>query len=714
MDLSSHRFINPRILEPLCVVALASVFFFVRFGIKVLDPGQIDWLMTRDDPAAYFLIWDFFRHESWSFPLGQVTAYLHPLGTSLPLADGLPILAYPAKLLSPLLPGVFQYFGFWHLLCAVLQAWFGYRIVRRFLPDSLGRILGSLLFLLAPVYIYREGHIALSSHWVLLAAIDLYLLGFAGGWKRTTGRWALLLAVTSLIHPYLVAMVLLVFAGLVLHRNQEVIWSWLPRMGIAAVVGVTIILVWWVAGNLSGLTGERVRATGFGHYSLNLNGFFNPTNCGTMLPQLPRGPGQYEGIAYLGVGWLLIAVAGLVFLALKRDLGPRLRPHLGLFWVMVATYMYALSNVVMWNETVVLQYIRMPVLDIPADVFRCSGRFVWPVIYAGMTGLMALLGRIRYRKSLAAFLALALFLQVRDIHPLVFQAANFAKLEFQTRLVDSNWDKAAQSATGLTTFPPFRFSLINKGDYRDICWLASRHRIFSSAGYAARMSQAARALADSMRTAIAEGQADTTQLYICDRQSFPSTMGHLGDHFRGSIWDDYYVCYPRSWALEPRLDFTAPPPPSLSEFLADRQDMTLILAVRDEATDHLTPEDKQILREVGFDVDALAYRGSAIAVLDKGHVVWQELSPDRKLELAIKPGDSFSTFEAKRSIDVVSAGFLVGNTASLRLDGREQGFDGRGMNFLVLGPDQELQEIACFDTHKGRPGMILIPTAEME
>ncbi len=48
-----------------------------------------------------------------------------------------------------------------------------------------------------------------------------------------------------------------------------------------------------------------------------------------------------------------------------------------------------------------------------------------------------------------------------------------------------------------------------------------------------------------------------------------------------------------------------------------------------------------------------------------------------------------------------------GNFAQLQLDGREEGFGGRGFNILVLDADQQLIEVAWFDTHMGLPGVIM-------
>ena len=698
-------------LELAAVAAAGVTLFFVRFGPAVLNPGRIDWLMARGDPAAYYLVWDFFRYEAWTFPLGRVTQYLYPLGTSFPLVDGLPLLGYPAKLLSPLLPAVFQYYGFWHLVCAVLQAVFGYRIVRRFVPGVAGRLLGALLFLLAPVFLYREGHISLSSHWLLLAAIDCYLSGSDGGWRRLTLRWCALGALVALIHPYLMAMILLFYGGLLLRRDGIESWRWPSRLLTSACVGLTIIVVWWIAGNLDGISSERVQTSGFGYYSLNLNGFINPMGYGKLLPNLPLERGQYEGFAYLGVGWIILALFGLVGLVFRRSVRRQLASHRPLVWILLATFIYALSFKVMWNQTVVVEYIRLSLFDLPTGVFRCSGRFVWPVIYAIMTGLVVLVGRIRLRWCAAGLLAVALVFQVWDLRPLILQRQHFESLEFESDLSDPVWAQAGAQCSGITTIPPFRASLVKRLDFRDICWLAAQNRIPTTAGYTARQSLAARSLADSIRTALTTGTEDPTQLYVFDRPSFIYTVANLDPSYRSAVWDDYLVCYQADWPIEARRGYEVVETLRFDEFLDTRADMILVFAIRDEGSAGLTSADRAALRDIGFDESALRYRSAAAAIVDHGQVVWQTTESSKQVNLELDVGGEVGALRMKRALTVLSAGFDHGNRAQLRLDGKEEGFNGRGFNVLVLSDDQELLEVAWFDTHKGLPGVVLKPVA---
>ncbi len=689
-------------VEYAIVVALGLVLFFVRFGATVLDPGQIDWLMARNDPSAYYLTWDAFRHDPWSFPLGHITSYLWPLGTSLPLVDGLPLFAYPAKFVAPLLPRVFQFFGFWLCLSSVLQGVFGYRIARRYLEGSSARIIAAALVLLAPTFIFREGHIALSGHWIILAAVDVYLGGHSAGWRR---RWLILVVVAALVHPYLLAMVMIFAIGSLLRTDG--IAQVRTRLVTGAILVGTIGVVWWLAGNFVGMSADRAQDTGFGVFSTNLNSFINPMNRSLLVRSLPTTRGQYEGYAYLGAGWLLLTGLGLVALAMSRSLRTRLRPHRALLVLLALTWIFALSNQVTWNTKVVAQYLLPPIYSQLAGVFRSSGRFVWPVTYAAMAGLLAVAGRGRPRVLVTAALGVALVAQVVDIRRQIVTHATFAQLRCVTRLASADWDSVASHCTAITTAPPFAYTTVNRADFRDICWLADQHRVPTTAGYTARMSPAAKALADSMRQAFTRGEADTTQLYIANRTSFAPVFAGVSGPYVASIWDGYFVCYDRRWPVAASPRYLSARQVSLADYLDARHDAILLVAVRDEATAHLTDADRRALRDVGIAIDDVNYRASLAAIVDHGKVAWQSTSTANAVSRSLAPGDTCGTFVASRAIALESAGFAVGNAASITIDGREESFAGRGFNILELDGEQHLKAAAWFDTHAGATEVVV-------
>src|SRR5687767_11346424 len=190
---------------PLVVAgAFAGAWFvFIHGTTRPLDPTDIGWQL-HDDPAQHLFGWLYFRRDAgFGWPLGSFTGYLHPIGGVVALTDSIPWLALSFKLLAPILPEPFQYFGPWLALCYVLQSVTGTLIARRFTTDPCLQGLAGMLLVLAPPLIWRFDHESLNAHWLVLGMIALHL--------RPPTRGALgvalgLLVASAGIHPYLTVM----------------------------------------------------------------------------------------------------------------------------------------------------------------------------------------------------------------------------------------------------------------------------------------------------------------------------------------------------------------------------------------------------------------------------------------------------------------------------------------------------------------------------
>src|SRR5690606_14740021 len=94
------------------LVGLSLIVYHFAYGLSRLNPTNINWLFqTREDWASHYLGWAFYRDSAWTFPLGDMTGYMHPMGTNIGFTDSIPLLALPLKLISFALPDDFQYFG---------------------------------------------------------------------------------------------------------------------------------------------------------------------------------------------------------------------------------------------------------------------------------------------------------------------------------------------------------------------------------------------------------------------------------------------------------------------------------------------------------------------------------------------------------------------------------------------------------------------------
>src|SRR5689334_9449148 len=197
-----------RAVPALAATLLGPLLFFLLFDPRLLEPSYFRWLLWLPDPATQFLGWHSFRLEDWHLPPGAATNYGMDMGSSIVFTDSIPVAALLFKIVRVALPDKFQYFGGWMLLCYILQASFAWLLsgtaTRRIVP----RLAITALFVLSPLLPDRAiGHYALLAHWLVLAALYLYLRAPE---RFATALWGLLICGAALVHAYLLYLVLAV------------------------------------------------------------------------------------------------------------------------------------------------------------------------------------------------------------------------------------------------------------------------------------------------------------------------------------------------------------------------------------------------------------------------------------------------------------------------------------------------------------------------
>lgn len=432
---------------------LGGILFLCIYGIHVLEPGYDDWLILGGDRAQHYLGWVGYRNAPWSFPVGITQYLVYPYPVSIIFTDSIPLFAMLFKLLSPLLPPVFQYFGLWGLLCFILNGAVSAKLLKRYLDDDRSVILGSAFFILSFQAISRLFvHTSLASHWLILLAV--LALAYHDLWFTRTRAgllyWGLLAFLCSTIHLYFIPMCGIVLLGFCLLDLLKTKKLYRPVLFVGVYVSValaTLLLLGGFTGEISYLTST------LGDFSFNLNGFFDSMDTGLFLPALPSFPEQYEGYAYLGVGiFTLLAVTGVNLLraCIRRRLhgqGPLL---LCSALICLAALIVAASFRVTWGQTILFEYrVPEPVLKV-WDAFRSSGRFAWICVYFLFLFAVCADVRICPRRVKTAVLALCLTLQLFDLSPLLKERHGWfsAPLTYNSPLASAEWETLPQN-TGI-------------------------------------------------------------------------------------------------------------------------------------------------------------------------------------------------------------------------------------------------------------------------
>jgi len=497
------------------LAGLLSLGWFLYLGYgATLAPDRPGWLFREDWSTNLWGFW-FFRNSPWSFPLGATPDLLWPYGTSVGFTDAIPWLAVGLKPLSPILPQKFQPFGFWFLLCFVLQAGIGAKLTGTLTQDRAQQALGGLLFALTPVVPARNGHIALSALFFVTAGVYLCLRPVESRQhaKSLLGGALLLLIWAAGTHPYLSTMVLaLVLARCVcLGPCERVLEPSACLLAAGAAVGVTFATYWTF-----GYVGwrEHLGATGFGQFSADLATLVNPQHWSRWVHVLRNQPRQHEGFGYLGCGVFMLLVLRVALLVREPQAAARsLRRHWPWLLAVVAMSVFALSSSVklLGREVLDLRPVYAPFSKLTA-VFRSSGRFVWPLHVALIAAAVSACAALRSRPAARAFLVAAIVLQAAELDR---SALDFHRVPLHP-MRDPIWASVGEQYRHLELTPTnlkwvcrYDEALVNRMSYEAY----RRHLTFNS-GNVARRDPAA---SEACRRRPKRIDPDDQTVYVVDR-----------------------------------------------------------------------------------------------------------------------------------------------------------------------------------------------------
>ncbi len=520
----------PRRIALLLAVSGGGLAAIATLGPRILDINDLGWLLhgtLGPDPVAYLLSWTYFAREPWSWPPGVNFGYGLELSSAIFYVDAVPLIAFAAKALRPLLE-VPQYWGPWLVLSAALQAAFGWRLLGVAVTDPVARGLGAVFFAWQPLLLNRMGgHFALVSQWALLWALWLCLRERP---RHQTLQWAACLGTVAMLNAYVLAMCAGLWAADWLARalrGDPRGWLAAQAVVVPAAVGAAL----WLAGFFT-LNGDITPiGQGYGQSQLDLTAPFDAVEWGWLLPALPGLRHWEHGGSYLGAGTLLLlAVAGV--LAWRGGIRAALRHHWVLIAVLVGMLGFAVSHrVAVAGEVTTLFELPAPLARL-ADMLRASERFLWPLAYALIFAGVALVARRLPRPGARWVLAGVLVLQIIDIEAglarfraLVAEAPPVAA----ARLSDPFWAQAARRYDRVRAVPAGNF-----GPYWEpVGRFAAPNGLPTDAVYLSRVDPAevarlnARTLLD-----LSAGRWERSTLYLLRNEAIHALVARQADPSR--------------------------------------------------------------------------------------------------------------------------------------------------------------------------------------
>ncbi len=433
----------------LSAMSIGAFLFICIYGVHILNPVYVDWLITGGDRPQHYLGWVAYRNSQWFFPIGLTDQLSYPMKTSIIFTDSIPLLAVFFKLLSPLLPGRFQYFGMWGLLTFVLNGAFSAKILQKYLKTNIQVVMGSVFYILSFQVLQRMfAHTALAGHWLILWAICLLIYRDRMCYRKKILLWMSLGAVSSAVHLYLLLMCGIVLAGFLLvevmeDRADNFFMRFLKAIGyLTAFVGAAAIIVALLGGFSSGMSATN---GGIGAYSLNLNGFINPQWHGQLLRTYAQLDTQYEGFSYLGAGILFMLLCTGIELAVKsnRKSFRKYSPlGAGAFLAFGIALILSVFPTITFGDEIIKHFIVHSFMLKVWGTFRASGRIAWICVY--LFFLFAICGDYRVvsvrRKSIV--LSAALILQLVDLSGYVAEKHSLwtTNYTYYAALLQEEWD----------------------------------------------------------------------------------------------------------------------------------------------------------------------------------------------------------------------------------------------------------------------------------
>lgn len=498
-----------------------ALMYLAIAGWGPLDPTNLAWLYRQGDIAGAYNGWALYRDTPWQSQIALNPAYGIDFSGSILYADAIPLMAIPFKALSPILPETFQYFGIWTFMSFVLQGVFGWFVMGKASADPRVRLLGALLISLAPIYIYRLvscTHMSLTAHWLVLAALNLCLPPHT---RRQGLWWGLVIGAAGFVHAYLFCIVAALWAADLLRRVfRDVRGTVIELVAVSAVLATVVN----ITGVWSGPSGEQ--QGGFGWFKMNVLSFIDPEPWTThglgarppwsyLMPDIPNWGGDYEGFAYLGLGGLLLmaAAAWALVRGWKHLPWREALPYWPLAGALVGMGVFALSRNVTFGN--VNFYIWWPApIEYLGELFRATGRFIWPLYYAAFVGAVYLVSRHFPTRLLFPMLAAVVLVQGIDTQPGWKQESTYLHERgpgHQTAYVSPFWSEAAEHYVNVRMAPHS-----NAGEgYLDIAGMARREGLHTDAVYLARVrTTATEASAARIERGVATGEWPQDTMFV--------------------------------------------------------------------------------------------------------------------------------------------------------------------------------------------------------
>lgn len=396
---------------------IGCLCYFILFGIKTIIPANIEWYVNLlNDSGQHIIGWLAYINSQYFFPIGLTDYLLYPDKVSIVYSDSMPLLSFLLKPIA-LIFGAFQYFGLYGLLNFILQGIFAAFIIGRWTNNKIITAIFTVMIVLNPVLIMRVyTHHSLSSQWLILMSTAYILQNYDAplNLKKDIIFWSVLFFIIPGIHFYFFPMVYglaFMYSLYKYYKNKKIL---VFQLILYPTIALFTLFLYGGLYNIVSHKGDYL-----GVFGANLNTFINPAHIGQILPGMKIVSGQYEGIGYLGFGFILMAFIAAGIVIYKKIRKQAIFIEKKKFYFILVTFIIYLF--VSTGGSGYFNGYRLFYIDLNSvlSTFRASGRFIWVCVYILEFALIYIIiknisnKRIKY---LIPLLLVILFLQIADIY----------------------------------------------------------------------------------------------------------------------------------------------------------------------------------------------------------------------------------------------------------------------------------------------------------
>ncbi len=701
--MDEHTLIKPHAFLAFLGGLTGALVFYLIYGPGTLDTGRVDWLFILGDNAQHYLGWVFYRNDPWTFPIGFSTSLGYPTGTCMCFMDSIPLLAIPLKVFNFLLPATFQYFGLWTLLSFTLQGLFAALLLYEVSGSRLAALIAPAFFCTADILLFRVfRYTPLSGQWIILFALYLFFLNRRG--TQYDHLWPMVHIMAVLIQGYFFVMTFVVFCGALLERylkERKII----PVLRDLTVSLASTVLVMWMVGFFT--ASVDMSDAGLGYFKANLNAFFNPlAGWSRFFSPLPLDDNTYAlNVNYLGAGIILLFLVGLAAFILRKKKFDRgmIARQAGLLVIIPVLGIFALSNVITFNEHVLFSYtLPDPILKL-WGVFRGTERMLWPIYYLVFIFAIGQAPRLSRRPLVTVVILLAaLTVQVTEVFPQLqhFHAQFSDPQGRRTPLRSQFWEDAAEGFKSVVILP------LSLDNWAPLTRYAAENRLNINYSYYARQSPLLEPASQQKMTELTAGKSQPGEMYIIKSPDlFRQVCARYGQ-------TDYLAYVNGEWVLAPGH---VPPTAgyrdaaitgkiancaglSLPNFLNHYADNVILMAGMEDVSFLRTYSVLTVPSAPELKLEWPSGSGSSfIGIIAENRVKVYRQGP-QKLDFTLLKGTAREGITSPVDVQMISAGRTTGEEdAVIMVNGRDYSYHRNGLNLVVIDPNTgEVLDTALF------------------